>query len=157
MSASATVPSPAGRSIEATRAARLKKFERERLIIDYLNRGVSVREIAVRLGVTEKRMRAIVREALASHLPGPPEEFVALQIGRLNEALLVAFSAMSGQNLKAVAEVVKNRARARPLSWLFSGRAALSRRPAAPGAQRSRGGRAGRAPGGWHGNGAASH
>ena len=108
MSASITVPSPEtrDRSIEATRAARLKKFERERLVIDYLNRGVSVAEIAVRLNVTEKRMRAIVREALAAHVPGPPEEFVALQISRLNEALLVAYSAMSVRNLKAVAQVV---------------------------------------------------
>jgi transposase-like protein len=82
MSVSATVPSPTtrDRSIEARRAARLKKFERERLVIDYLNRGVSVAEIAMRLDVTEKRMRTIVREALTSYLPAPPEEFVAMQI-----------------------------------------------------------------------------
>jgi hypothetical protein len=52
-------------------------------------------------------MRAIVREALAAHLPAPPEEFVALQVSRLNEALLVAYSAMSGMNLKAVDRVVR--------------------------------------------------
>jgi hypothetical protein len=75
--------------------------------MDYLNRGVSVAEIAMRLDVTEKRIRAIVREALAAHMPGPPQEFVALQISRLNEALLVAFSAMSGMNLKAVDRVVR--------------------------------------------------
>jgi hypothetical protein len=110
VSASATVlPAPAGRnrSIEANRAARLNRFKRERLMIDYLKRGVSVREIAVQMGVTEKRMRAIVKEALAAHMPGPPEEFVAMQISRLNEALLVAYSAMSGMNLKAVDRVVR--------------------------------------------------
>jgi transposase-like protein len=80
---------------------------RERLIIDLLNRGVSVAEIAARLGVTEKRMRAIVREILARRRPEAPEDFVALQISRLNEALLVAYSAMSGQNLRAVDRVVK--------------------------------------------------
>jgi hypothetical protein len=108
-SASVTVPAAAAcdRSIEARRAAQVEKFKRERLVIDYLNRGVSVREIAVKLGVTEKRMRAIVKEVLAAHMPGPPEEFVALQISRLNEALLVAYSAMSGTNLKAVDRVVK--------------------------------------------------
>jgi hypothetical protein len=108
-SAFVTVPAAAARdgSVEARRAARVEKFNRERLVIDYLNRGVSVREIAVKLGVTEKRMRAIVKEALAAHLPGPPEEFVALQISRLNEALLVAYSAMSGMNLKAVDRVVR--------------------------------------------------
>jgi hypothetical protein len=111
-SASATAPPapPAqarNRAIEARRAARLEKFKRERLVIDYLNRGVSVREIAFKLGVTEKRMRAIVKEVLAAHMPAPPEEFVALQISRLNEALLVAYSAMSGTNLKAVDRVVR--------------------------------------------------
>jgi hypothetical protein len=49
--------------------------------------------------VTEKRMRAIVREVLASYLRGPPQEFAALQISRLNEAVLVAFS---GMKLKAI-------------------------------------------------------
>ncbi len=35
-------------------------------------------------------------------MPAPPEEFVAIQVSRLNEALLVAFSAMGLTNLKAV-------------------------------------------------------
>ena len=89
MSASASATDPRAppaqarnQSIEARRAARLERFKRERLIIDYLNRGVSVREIAVQLGVTEKRMRAIVRDTLAAHMPRPPEEFVALEIRR---------------------------------------------------------------------------
>jgi transposase len=51
----------ASRSSEA-RAARLAKFERERLIVDTLNRGVSVAEIAARFDVGEKRMRAIIRD-----------------------------------------------------------------------------------------------
>jgi transposase-like protein len=95
------------------RAARLKKFEREQLIVDYLNRGVSVAEIAARVGVGEKRMRAIMRDprtgirGLARRMPQPPMEFVAIQVSRLNEALLVAFSAMSPSNLKAVDQVVK--------------------------------------------------
>ena len=52
-------------------------------------------------------MRAIVRGILARRMPEAPEEFVALQISRLNEALLVAYSAMSGQNLRAVDRVVR--------------------------------------------------
>ena len=52
-------------------------------------------------------MRAIIREILARRMPEPPEEFVAIQVSRLNEALLVAFSAMSPTNLKAVDQVVK--------------------------------------------------
>ena len=93
--------------------SRLAKFKREQLIVDTLNRGVSVAEIAARVGVGEKRMRAIIRDprtgirGLARRMPHPPEEFVAIQLSRLNEALLVAFSAMSPTNLKAVDQVVK--------------------------------------------------
>ncbi len=98
---------PCNPSSGGTRAARLKGFERERLIVDYLNRGVSVSEIAAHVGVGEKRMRAIIREILARRMPAPPQEFVAIQVSRLNEALLVAYSAMSPTNLGAVDRVVK--------------------------------------------------
>ena len=110
MSVTAIVPPaarPRKRSIEARRAARAAKAERERLVIDSLNRGVSVAEIAARIGVTEKRMRAIVREILARRRPEAPEDFVALQVSRLNEALLVAYGAMSAENLRAVGLVVR--------------------------------------------------
>ena len=91
-----------------TRAPRgLRIFQREQLIVDYLNRGVSVAEIAARVGIGEKRMRAVIQEILARRMPAPPEEFVAIQTSRLNEALLVAFSAMGPTNLKAVDQVVK--------------------------------------------------
>ena len=40
-------------------------------------------------------------------MPAPPEEFLAIQVSRLNEALLVAFSAMGPTNLKAVDQVVR--------------------------------------------------
>ena len=89
------------------RAARLAKFKREQRIVEYLNRGVSVAEIAAQVGVGEKRMRAVIREILARRMPHPPEQFVAIQLSRLNEALLVAYSAMSPTNLKAVDQVVK--------------------------------------------------
>ena len=52
-------------------------------------------------------MRALVSEILARRMPEPPAEFLALQVSRLNEALLVAYSAMSGGNLGAVDRVVK--------------------------------------------------
>jgi hypothetical protein len=82
-------------------------LEREQLVVDTLNRGVSVAEIAARFGVGEKRMRAIIREIVARRQPHPPEEFVAIQVRRLNEELRVAFGAMSPTNLKAVDQVVK--------------------------------------------------
>jgi transposase-like protein len=60
---------PSCPSTEA-RAARLKKFEREQLIVDYLNRGVSVAEIAAQVGTGEKRMRAVVRGSWRSRSAG---------------------------------------------------------------------------------------
>ncbi len=98
---------PRDRSIEARGAARRAKFERERLIVDFLNRGVSVAEIAQRIDVTEKRARALVKEILARRMPAAPEDFAALQLSRLNEALLVAYGAMSAENLRAVGLVVR--------------------------------------------------
>ncbi len=97
---------PSYPSTEA-RGARLAKFKREQLIVDYLNRGVSVAEIAARVGVGEKRMRAVIREILARRMPHPPEEFVAIQLSRLNEALLMVFNAMSPSNLKGIDQMVK--------------------------------------------------
>ena len=46
-------------------------------------------------------------EILARRRPAAPEDFVALQVSRLNEALLVAYGAMSAENLRAVGLVVK--------------------------------------------------
>jgi transposase-like protein len=89
------------------RAARIAKFEREKVVVDCLNRGVSVAEIAAHLGIGEKRTRAVIREILAHRMPAPPEEFVAIQVGRLHEALQVAYSALGGQNLQAVDRVVR--------------------------------------------------
>ena len=77
----------------------MRKFKRERLIIDFLNRGVSVAEIAERIDMTEKRMRALVREILARRMAASPEDFAALQVSRLNEALLAAYGAMSAATM----------------------------------------------------------
>ena len=103
-----TRPSPRrDRSPAARGAARRRKGERAREIVGLLNRGVSIAEIAGREGVSEKGMRKYVRALLARRAPEPPEEFLALQVSRLNEALLVAYGAMSGANLQAVDRVVK--------------------------------------------------
>ena len=109
MFASLDAPLPAAPSPQPadSRAARLAKFKREQRIVEYLNRGVAVAEIAAQVGLSEKRMRAVIGEILARRMPHPPAEFVAIQVSRLNEALLVAYSAMSMTNLKAVDQVVK--------------------------------------------------
>jgi len=94
------------RSPAARNAARRRKAEREMRIVGFLNRGVSIAEHAAREGVTESGMRKYVRSVLARRAREPPAEFLALQVSRLNEALLVAYSAMSGGNLQAVDRVV---------------------------------------------------
>src|SRR5262249_60047242 len=95
-SADAPSPRPARRerSVAARRAARLKKVDREQRIVGLLNCGVSVAEIAAREGLSLSRMQRVVQAILAKRLPHPPAEFLALQIGRLNEALLLSYGAM---------------------------------------------------------------
>jgi hypothetical protein len=96
------------RSVEARRAARQAKARRERRIVEFLNRGASVAEIAELEDVGEKHMRAQVGDILARRMPQPPAQFAAMQVSRLNEALLVSFGAMSGaNNLQAVDRVVR--------------------------------------------------
>jgi DNA-binding CsgD family transcriptional regulator len=71
------------RSISARRAGREKKAERERRIMNLLNAGVSVDEIAARERLLLKRTRNLVREILARRIPQPPAAFVALQVSGL--------------------------------------------------------------------------
>jgi hypothetical protein len=98
---------PSRRCSHAKRGAPPRKSaEREQQIIHLLNAGVSIHEIAALERFSLKRMRNLVREILARRMPRPPAEFVALQISRLSEALLVSYTAMGGSNLKAVDRVV---------------------------------------------------
>jgi hypothetical protein len=98
---------PRNRAIDARRAARAAKAKREQRIMAHLVKGVSVAELAGREGVSERRMRAIVQDILSRRMPEPPAEFLALQVARLNEAMIVAHGAMANGNLKAVECVMK--------------------------------------------------
>src|SRR5271156_5367338 len=111
LEASPTAPAPRGGSSGIRRATRRETVGREERIVGLLNRGASVPEIAASEGLTLKRMRNVVREILTQRMPQPPAEFLALQVSRLNEALLVSFSAMhtsmTGANFEAVDRVVR--------------------------------------------------
>ena len=115
MSDAADPPSPPvvrrDRTPEARQAARTKKAERDRRILGLVNRGVSVAEIAEREGVSLGHMRNHVRAILLRRLPPPPAEYLALQVGRLNEALLLSYSQMynqeTGADFKAMDHVMK--------------------------------------------------
>jgi hypothetical protein len=108
---SSIAPARRGGSSGIRRATRREKVQREERIVRLLNRGASVPEIAACEGLTLKRMRNVVHEILSERMPQPPAEFLALQVGRLNEALLVSFSAMhsaaEGTNFEAVDRVVR--------------------------------------------------
>ena len=100
-----------GRVLRHTKSHAARKGPAEERIVALLNRGASVPEIAASEGLTLKRMRNLVREILSERMPQPPAEFLALQVNRLNEALLVSFTAMhdpaEGTNFEAVDRVVK--------------------------------------------------
>ena len=103
----AAVPPAAPRPTPtATTASRVRR-ERDNLIIDSLNRGLSMAEIADAIGVSDKRMRALVWEVLARRLPSPPEVFAAIQTSRLNAALGVAYNSMMKGDLRALDRVVR--------------------------------------------------
>jgi hypothetical protein len=104
-------PARRGGSSGIRRATPREKVQREERIVGLLNRGASVPEIAASEGLTLKRMRNVVRDILAERMPQPPAEFLALQVSRLNEALLVSFTAMhdpvEGTNFEAVDRIVR--------------------------------------------------
>jgi hypothetical protein len=106
-----SAPARRDRSVQARRKAREAKADRKRRIMGLLNRGVSITEIASLSGVSIQHMRNLVRKILAERMPQPPAEYLALQVSRLNEALLVSYSAMhnsaTGTNLEAVDRVVR--------------------------------------------------
>jgi hypothetical protein len=89
------------RSAVAPRAARRNKAEREMRLS---TGGASIADVAA--PEREKRMRALHQESLVRPLPGPPAELLALEVGRLNEALRVS-RAMANANLRGVDRVVK--------------------------------------------------
>jgi DNA-binding CsgD family transcriptional regulator len=99
------------RERSARSVTRIKKARREARVVSLLNRGVSIPEIAEREGLSIKRMRNVVRDILAERMPQPPAEFLALQVSRLNEALLLSYNAMHttgvGTNFEAIDRVVK--------------------------------------------------
>jgi hypothetical protein len=103
-------PAPALAPLSAAQlAGQARRSARVARVIDRLNRGASVADIAAQEGVSLKRMRNCLREILAEREPKPPVSVVA-EAKRLNEALGPAFDAMrdpmTGPNLTAIDRVV---------------------------------------------------
>ena len=87
-------------------ARRSERAEREPRVVEGLS-GVAMAEIARREGISERGLRKYVRNLIARRAPEATGEFTALQMSRLNEALLMSFGTMSRTNLPAVDQVVR--------------------------------------------------
>ncbi len=89
------------------RATRRETAIRDARILRALAHGETIDEVAVREGLTLKRARERVSAVVDRRAPEPTEDFVAVQIARLNEAMLIAYGAMRYGNLGAVDRVLK--------------------------------------------------
>jgi DNA-binding CsgD family transcriptional regulator len=94
---------PAARSVRS----EPEHSERERRVVEGLRGGVAMAEIARQEGISERGLRKYVRTLFARRAPEATGEFIATQMSRLNEALIVSFGAMSAENLPAVDRVVR--------------------------------------------------
>ena len=52
-------------------------------------------------------MQIVIKDILARRSPPAPAEYLALQVGRLNEAMIVAYGSMASGNLSGVDRVVR--------------------------------------------------
>jgi hypothetical protein len=89
------------------RATKREMAKRDLRLIEKLAAGVSIEEIAASEGISVQWARERKAVILAERAIDPPHEFVQLQIRRLSEAMLVAYSSMSAGNVKAVDQVIK--------------------------------------------------
>jgi hypothetical protein len=89
------------------RATKRELAQRDLRLIEKLAAGVTIEEIAASEGISVQWARERKAAVLAERAIDPPHEFIQLQIRRLNEAMLVAYSAMSNGNVKAVDQVIK--------------------------------------------------
>ena len=95
------------RGSKRRRATKRELAMRDLRFIEKLAAGVTVEEIAASEGISPQWVRRRKAAILAQRAIDPPHEFIQLQIRRLSEAMLVAYSAMSNGNLHAVDHVVK--------------------------------------------------
>ena len=89
------------------RATNREVAKRDLRLVEQLAAGVTIEEIAANEGISPQWARRRKAAILAERAIDPPHEFIQLQIRRLSEAMLVAYSAMSDGDLHAVDHVVK--------------------------------------------------
>ncbi len=89
------------------RATKRATAMRDMRIVRALAHGELIDEIALREGLTLRRARERVAAIVARRALEPTETFIAVQITRLNETMLVAYAAMKDGNMAAVDRVLK--------------------------------------------------
>jgi hypothetical protein len=89
------------------RATKRELARRDLRLVEQLAAGVTIEEIAANQGISLKWAKERKAAALARRAIDPPHEFMQLQIRRLSEAMLVAYSSMSDGNVKAIDQVIR--------------------------------------------------
>jgi hypothetical protein len=87
--------------------ARQAKAGRNVKLFNLLKAGVPIAEIALQEGLSVRRAREVVQEMLERREVDPPAGFAQLQIGRLGDAMMVAYAAMMEGNLQALDRVLR--------------------------------------------------
>ena len=95
------------RSRRRRREAREAKAERDVRLFNLLKSGVPIAEIALQEGFSVRRAREVVQEMLERREIDPPAGFAQLQIGRLNDAMMVAYAAMIEGDMHALDRVLR--------------------------------------------------
>lgn len=89
------------------RITKRELARRDLRFIEKLAAGVTIEEIAASEGISPRWARERKAAILAERAIDPPHQFMQLQIRRLSEAMLVAYSAMSTGDVKAIDLVIK--------------------------------------------------
>jgi hypothetical protein len=89
------------------RATKRELAKRDVRLVEQLAAGATIEEIAANQGISVKWARERKAAVLGQRAIDPPHEFIKLQVRRLSEAMLVAYSAVSDGNLKAIDQVIK--------------------------------------------------
>jgi hypothetical protein len=89
------------------RVTKRELAKRDLKFIEKLAAGVTIEEIAASEGISPQWARKRKAAILARREIDPPHEFIQLQIRRLSEAMLVAYSALGVGDIRGVDKVVK--------------------------------------------------
>jgi hypothetical protein len=88
-------------------AAREAKAERDIRLFVLLKSGVPIAEIALQERLSLRRAREVVQAMLERREIDPPAGFAQLQVGRLSDAMMVAYAAMMEGDMHALDRVLR--------------------------------------------------